>query len=247
MAHWSPRFAVFLVRAQWIDRRATSSFVVGITVQTAVLSLGLTQTQAGDAATVQAATRAALMVALTVCSLGAMSAFQNEYRYQTVWLTARDLGAFHRLMLTRAGAMVVVSMPAVVVPFVTALVVVGPREHAATIGLLVLATATVLVAYTHVLTLVLALTYDPARVVPWVRHVTLASLVGVVPFLSPPLISRAFPFVWLSDAALDGQAARSLTVAVAIAVGWSALGALALRRGVARAVGRRLLDNVEAR
>ena len=32
MARWSPRFGAFLVKAQWIDRRATSSFVVGITV-----------------------------------------------------------------------------------------------------------------------------------------------------------------------------------------------------------------------
>jgi RES domain-containing protein len=247
MARWSPRFAAFLVKAQWIDRKATSSFIVGITVQTAVLSLGLTQMQASDAAIVQAATRAALMVALTVCSLGAMSAFQNEYRYETVWLTARDLGSFHRLMFTRAVAMVVVSMPAVAVPFGTALVLVGPRERAAGIGLLALATGAVLVAYTHLLTLVLALTYDPARVVPWVRHVTLASLVGVVPFLSPPLVSRAFPFVWLSDAALDGRTVRPVVVAVAIAAGWSLLGTLVLRRGVARAVGRRLVDNVEAR
>ncbi len=247
MARWSPRFGAFLVKAQWIDRRATSSFVVGITVQTAVLSMGLVQTEASDPAIIQAATRASLMVALTVCSLGAMSAFQNEYRYQTVWFTARDLGVFHRLMLARSAAMVIVSLPAVLVPFGTAAVLVGPGDHGATIALLATGTSVVLVAFTHVLTLGLALVYDPARTVPWIRQVTLASLVGVVPFLSPPYVTRAFPFVWLTDAAPDGAVGRDVAVAVIIAVAWSTLAAAVLGPGVASTIGRRLVDNVEAR
>lgn len=246
MVHWSPRFGAFLVNVQWIDRRATSSFVVGLTLQTAILSGGLAQLDGDPGVVMEAAIRAALMVALTVCSLGAMSAFQNEYRYQTIWLTARDLRSFLGLMLARSGAMVVVASPAVLVPLAVAFVT-GEGVSLGAVGVLAVGMLVVLVAFTHVLTLVLALTYDPARVVPWVRQGTLAVLVGVVPVLSPPFLARLFPFAWLTTGAGAADPARDVGVAVGLSVLWASVATVALRRAVAATVERRLVDNVEAR
>ena len=41
MRAWSARYLFFLVWLQWVDRRATSSFLVGVSLQIVVLGMGL--------------------------------------------------------------------------------------------------------------------------------------------------------------------------------------------------------------
>lgn len=243
---WSLRYAALLIRIQWIDRSATSSFLIGITVQTAILSASIAQMGAeSPTAVLQAALRADLLVGLALCSLSAMSAFQNEFRFQTVWQTARDPRSLRRLMLARALGMVVVTMPALCVPFAVASFTLRGAALSATV-LMLLSVALVLTAFTHILTLALAVAYDPARVVPWIRQITMASLVGTVTFLSPAFIRQLFPFYWIEQMPATDSAWPVVWVLTTTLVLWVGC-VLALRRPSGTVIASRLTDNVEAR
>lgn len=248
MVGWSIRYLRLLVWLQWVDRRATSSFIVGITIQTAVLSLGLVQLRTLDGSSVlQAAVRASFLVGTALCALSAMSAFQNEFRYQTVWQTARDRRVFARLMLARALAMVIITAPALLVPFAVAAVLLGFTFSVGVAAAMAFLSLVVLVAFTHLLTTGLALTYDPARLVPWIRQVVMVVALGTVAFLSPEPVRYAFPFVWIERMALPGELWRSASLAVGVTLAWWLVGQAVMRGAAQRILDSRLIDNVESR
>lgn len=246
MRAWSAEGLLFLVWLQWVDRRATSSFVVGVTLQIGVLSAGLWQLRAEPQGVVLAgAVRAMFLVGTAVCALSAMSAFQNEFRFQTVWQTFRDTAGFGRLMLARALAMTVITAPALALPFVVAALI-TPESVWTAAGVYVVGLV-VLTAYTHVLTLGLAVAYRPAQVVPWIRQGVMVVALGTVTFLSPVWLRQAFPFVWLERMAEPGRFWGGAAVALVLTALWW-LGLRLLLAPVARrVVHRRLLDNVENR
>ena len=161
MRAWSARYLFFLVWLQWVDRRATSSFLVGVSLQIVVLGMGLWQLRGEPREVVLAgALRAVLLVGTAVCALSAMSAFQNEFRFQTIWQTFRDSAAFSRLMLARALAMTAITAVPMALPFAVA-VLIDPRDVWLALGMYAMSLL-VLTAYTHVLTLGLAVAYRPS-------------------------------------------------------------------------------------
>lgn len=248
MVGWSTRYLRLLVWLQWVDRRATSSFIVGITIQTAVLSLGLVQLRTLDGpAVLQAAVRASFLVGTALCALSAMSAFQNEFRYQTVWQTARDQRVFARLMLARALAMVIITAPALLVPFGVAIVVLDFSLSVGVVAAMAFLSLVVLVAFTHLLTTGLALVYDPARLVPWIRQVVMVVALGTVAFLSPEPVRSVFPFVWIERMAMPGELWRSAGLVVGITLAWWLVGQAVMGRASRRVLEHRLIDNVESR
>lgn len=249
MAVWSGRYLGFLVWLHWVDRRATSSFIVGITLQTAVLSFGLVQFRGeSESMIVQGAVRAAFLVGTAVCGLSAMSAFQNEFRYQTIWQTARDTRVFSRLMLVRALAMVVITAPAAATPFVVAVVVGDCCLPLPLVAVTYLMALVVLTAYTHILTLGLALTYDPARLVPWIRQAVMIVALGTVTFLSPSWVRSAFPFVWVERMALRPESVMgAASAALGLTLLWWLIAQLLMGPAMHRVLERRFLDNVEGR
>lgn len=248
MVGWSVRYLRLLIWLQWVDRRATSSFIVGITIQTAVLSLGLVQLRTLDApAVLQAAVRASFLVGTALCALSAMSAFQNEFRYQTVWQTARDQRVFAHLMLARAFAMVIITAPALLVPFIVATVLLGATVSVGVVAAMAFLSVVVLVAFTHLLTTGLALTYDPARLVPWIRQVVMVVALGTVAFLSPEPVRNVFPFVWIERMAVPGELWRSAGLTIGITGAWWLVGQALLRRPAREILTRRLTDSVESR
>ncbi len=248
MVRWSSSYLLFLIRIQWVDRKATSSFLIGISIQTVVLSLGLIQlSHLRDEAILEAAIRASVLVGTAICGLGAMSAFQNEFRYQTAWKTARDRSAFSSLMVARAFAMVAISSPSLAVPFATAYLVSQRSIPVGLVCLSYLVNMFVLVAFTHIMTLLLSLSYDPARAVPWVRQAVMILALGALGFLSPMWLRSLFPFLWIERILNPEQWLVALAWALLSTAFWWGAIWLATRELSWRALQTRLLDNVEAR
>ncbi len=248
MVRWSASYLLFLIRVQWVDRRATSSFLIGITIQTVVLSLGLIQlAEYRDAAILQAAIRASVLVGTAICGLGAMSAFQNEFRYQTAWKTARDKSAFAALLAARALAMVAISAPSLAVPFAVAFLVSRGTVPVGLVLVSYLITMFVLVAFTHIMTLLLSLSYDPSRAVPWIRQVIMIVALGTLGFLSPIWLRSMLPFLWI-ERILDPATWWQATIAaIGITLLWWLTTWFAVKELSWRALQKRLLDNVEVR
>ncbi len=248
MVRWSASYLLFLIRVQWVDRRATSSFLIGITIQTVVLSLGLLQlAEYRDAAILQAAIRASVLVGTAICGLGAMSAFQNEFRYQTAWQTARDKSAFAALLAARALAMVAISAPSLAVPFAVAFLVSRGTVPVGLVLVSYLITMFALVAFTHIMTLLLSLSYDPSRAVPWIRQVIMIVALGTLGFLSPLWLRSLLPFLWIEKILDPATWWQATIAAIGITLLWWLATWFAVKELSWRALQKRLLDNVEVR
>lgn len=246
MRAWWARYLLFLVWLQWVDRRATSSFLVGVSLQIVVLGMGLWQLREEPREVLLAgAVRAVLLVGTAVCALSAMSAFQNEFRFETIWQTFRDSAAFSRLMLARALAMTAITAVPMALPFVVA-VLIRPQDAWLALGMYAMSLL-VMTAYTHVLTLGLAVVYRPSQLVPWIRQGVMVVALGTVTFLSPPWLRQLFPFVWLERMAAPGMSGLAAGVTAGLTVVWWLLALLLLAPAARAVVHRRLLDNVESR
>ncbi|MEU6573879.1 hypothetical protein [Streptomyces sp. NPDC046805] len=246
------RFALFLVKVQWIDRRATSSFLMGITIQTALLTLGVWKSASAPGEALAMATRSALLTCTAIVFLAAMSNVQNEFRYGTVERVLLGKVPFSQLIGVRAAATAVVSSPAVVVPFLGAAVR-FPDLFSATTALLVLQVYVFLAALCYQSTLLLCQFRNPGTAVVWLRMAVLFLGLSVVPFPGSATLALFFPTGWMLKvaAAAHGTHPASATAAataafVVVTAAWTAACRLGLGRRTLTAVERNLTDGTEA-
>ncbi|WP_328341078.1 hypothetical protein [Micromonospora sp. NBC_00421] len=242
-------FALFLIRVQWIDRLATSSFLIGITVQTALLSLALYQNAETPREALVLATRAALLTCTAIVLLSAMSSVQNEFRYGTIEKVVLSAVSLPTLLLVRAAASAVVSSPAIVVPFLAAYArfpeLVGPRSL-----LVILLVYVSLAAVCYQSTLVLCQFRAPVGVVPWLRLGLLFVGLSVLPFTGAPLVALVLPTGWILQlVAASGPhaTATALTGFFAVTTAWTGLLWMLLRDRTMNRIERTLTDGAEAR
>ncbi|WP_320068102.1 hypothetical protein [Micromonospora sp. RTGN7] len=243
------KFALFLIRVQWIDRLATSSFLIGITIQTALLALALYQTAQTPAEALVLAARAALMTCTAIVLLSAMSSVQNEFRYGTIEKVVLGAVPISTLLLIRSAASAVVSSPAIVVPFLAAYArfpgLVGPRS------LLVILMAYVsLMAVCYQSTLVLCQFKAPIGVVAWLRLGLLFIGLSVLPFAGSELVSLVLPTGWiLRFVAATGPQAAAVAFAgfLAVTAAWTGLLWKALSGRMMSRIEESLTDGAETR
>lgn len=235
------RFTLLLIRVQWIDRRATSSFLIGITLQTAMLALALIHRATGPDHALVLACRAALLTCVTIVLLSAMSSVQNEFRYGTMENVLLGQVSFVRLLGIRAGACAVVMSPALCVPFAGAAVafpsVLGPRT------LLLLAMLYLcLAAICHQCTLLLCQFASPSAAVPWFRLALLSVGLSVVPFPMAQEMARLLPTGWIIAYASGVRAVVALPMFLATVSLWTCAVWLAFRGRLHRSIERSLVD-----
>lgn len=188
-------FLRIVLRTQWVDRRATSSFMVGATLQTGVLCVAFAvASPEGAEQSLIIATRIALMVVISVISLASMSLVQNEFRYQTIWRSFQSPRRFLRLLSYRAGASVLLCGGMIAAPFAVAVLWRGAVPAAA---IVVMASVFgVSVVMTYCLSTLIALCHNPTLATPWFRVVLLGCGMGLVPLLSPEWLRMMFPPAW---------------------------------------------------
>ncbi|MBA0053684.1 hypothetical protein E0L36_23305 [Streptomyces sp. AJS327] len=239
------RFLLFLIRVQWIDRIATSSFLIGITVQTGLLTTALHQ-RAGDAGeAVLLATRASMLTCTTIVLLSAMSNVQNEFRYGTVERILLGRVPFARVLGIRSGASAIVASPAIVVPYAGAALR-FPELLAPHTVLLVAMVYVCLGTLCYQATLVLCQLRNAALAVPWLRMFLLFVGLSVIPFEGSERLSLLLPTGWLVRFAADGGSDTSAYLTflafVAVCAAWTVGVWLLLRQRALRVVERNLTD-----
>lgn len=243
------KFALFLIRVQWIDRLATSSFLIGITIQTALLALAVYHTAETASEALVLATRAALLTCTAIVLLSAMSSVQNEFRYGTIEKIILGAVPMSRLLLVRAAASAIVSSPAILVPFLAAYVkfqdLLSPRSLA-----VVLMTYVSLAAVCYQSTLILCQFRAPAGVVPWLRLALLFVGLSVVPFPGSELLALILPTGWILRfvaASGSGDGGAALAGFVAVTAAWTGFLWMLLRGRTMSRIEKNLTDGAEAR
>jgi ABC-type transport system involved in multi-copper enzyme maturation permease subunit len=237
------RFLLFLIRVQWIDRRATSSFVIGITLQTALLTLAVYERAANPAQGLVMATRAAVLTCTAIILLAAMSSVRNEFRDGTAERVLLGAVPFTRLLVIRAAASAVVCSPAVVVPFAGAAAR-FPHLVSWHTAVLVAMVYLFLAALCHQASLLLCQFRDAAAPVPWLRMALLFAGLSVIPFPGSAAVALALPTGWILRFAQDPSWAAAAGFA-AVTAAWSAGIRLALGGRALRMIERNLSDGAE--
>lgn len=241
-------FFLFLVKVQWIDRKATSSFLVGITIQTALLTAAIWSTADAAADAQVMAVRSALLTCTAIIFLSAMSNVQNEFRYGTVERVLLGKVPFQQLLGVRSAASAVVSSPAVVVPFIGA----GARYPELFTWHMFLTIVMVYVflgTLCYQSTLLLCLFRNPAGAVVWLRMALLFLGLSVIPFRGSEVLSHVFPTGWLQSFATAGGTAETLRLGLAffaVTAVWTATAWGTLRTRTLRTVERNMTDGAES-
>ncbi|SDT68105.1 hypothetical protein [Actinoplanes derwentensis] len=241
------RFAAFLIRVQWIDRRATSSFLIGITLQTGILTLALTDQATDPSHALELACRAALLTGIGIALLSAMSSIHNEFRYGTMENVLLGRMSLSKLLAVRAAACAVVMSPAIVVPFVGAMTI-FPALVSARTAVLIGMVYGFLAVVGHQTTLLLSQFARPAAAVPWIRLLLLIVGISILPFPGAQPAALALPPGWIlryaDEAGSPGtpESLTTLAMFVLILVGWSVALGLTLRRRVGTKIEQRLVD-----
>ncbi|WP_336047950.1 hypothetical protein [Streptomyces sp. CA2R101] len=243
-----PRFLLFLIRVQWIDRLATSSFLIGITLQTAMLTLALVRTASAPDNALVLATRAAMLTCTAIVLLSAMSNIQNEYRYGTIERVLLGKLPFSRLIAVRSTASALVASPAIVVPFIGATLTFPSLLCTQTL-VLVLMVYVYLAALCYQSTLLLCQFKNSAAMVPWLRMFLLFIGLSVIPFPGSETLSLFLPTGWMLCVARSRDAGawglETIMFAAVIAV-WTGGVWLGLRNRSLRIIERNLTDGAEA-
>ncbi|MCF1598464.1 hypothetical protein [Streptomyces muensis] len=242
------RFFLFLIRVQWIDRLATSSFLIGITVQTALLTLALYRVADDAEHALVLATRASMLTCTAIVLLSAMSNIQNEFRYGTIERVLLGKVPFEGLLGVRSAASAIVASPAIIVPFIGAAVR-YPGLVAGHTMVLVIMVYIFLGTLCFQSTLLLCQFRNPSAMVPWVRMALLFLGLSVIPFEGSRFVSYFFPTGWILSFAHDTDAGSLVTnfvVFIGVVTVWTGGAWLGLRRRSHRLIEINLTDGVEA-
>lgn len=232
------RFFLFLLRVQWIDRLATSAFLIGITLQTFLLTASLTSIAESPEHAVVLATRAALLTSVGIILFSAMSNIQNEHRYGTMKNVLLSGTSFERLLWIRSASTAVVSSPAILVPFAGAAWI-YPALLGADLIFLVAMVYLFLACLCHQSTLILNSVRDPALFLPWLRAALLILGLTMIPFPGGEMIALFFPTGWILRFAIS-PGLEAAMIFLLVTAAWTGTFLLLLRGRVERRIERNL-------
>lgn len=195
-----------MIRTQWRDRIMTSSFLIGITLQTSLLSLAIVQKQAGENELLLLAVRASLFTGINILLFSAMSSLSNEFRYGTFEYTHLSAIGWNRVLLLRAMATSIISWPVVVGPFLAAMI----ASHG--LGLLRMGAFAggvffLLWIICYWMTYLLNLSEQPMTILPLLKYVLLIFGLNLVHIPLLTNISYLIPTYWFLQLIEPGKMA----------------------------------------
>ena len=189
------RFIFFLIKVQWKDRIATSSFLIGITIQTILLSFVVIQKSLSPENALQLAIKGSLLTCIGISLFSAMSSIQNEFRYATVESILLSKVSFFYLIWIRSLFTGIVSLPAICIPF---LAVIFAFPEAFNLRWLVcqISVYLTMVIIGFQSSFVLNVIQNPTVYVPWAKALILILGLKLVPFIGADSICKIFPLYW---------------------------------------------------
>lgn len=210
---------LLMVRTQWRDRIMTSSYLIGITLQTALLSWAILDSHGG----LILALRASLFTGISILLFSAMSSLSNEFRYGTFEYTSLGSLGWARVLLMRSLATSVISWPAIVGPF-TAAAWVSPNEGITRYILFGTGLFGLLWVICYWMSYLLNLAQQPAAFLPAFKYFLL--IIGLnlveVPWLDP--VAKVTPTYWyLRMARPETNLTEAAAGFLATVIGWTVL------------------------
>lgn len=210
---------ILMVRTQWRDRIMTSSFLIGITLQTILLSWAIVDQKGG----LVLALRASLFTGISILLFSAMSSVSNEFRYGTFEYTSLGSMGWARVLLWRSLATAVISWPAILGPFAAAAWV-SQGEGFALMTAFAAGSFVLLWVICYWMCYLLNLAEQPAAFLPAFKYFLL--IVGLnlvdVPWLEP--VAKVTPTYWyMRMAQSDADVAVCLTGLSVTVVVWTLL------------------------
>lgn len=221
-----------LLKIQWKDRIATSSFTFGLTIQMFSLSFHLWNSNADLATRINGALSAALYVSLNISLFFSLACIRNEFRFGTI----------HQILLTAANLPSLIRARAFVNTLLCSLSLIPPLCILIWLDPNLLIDGTILKLYALYFAAVFSQTVaacwivhtfkSPATDVLWLGYVYFLLGLNLIPTSFGATISRYFP----SGAALEMQTSNvSPLVAmsyVALFLAWTFIPTLTLKSRV---------------
>jgi hypothetical protein len=239
MKHILNSIKVF-VRLQWIDRVHTSSFVIGLTIQSFVLCLSVLDKSTNSAQAFVLATRASILTIVGITLFSAMSSVANDIRFGTFANLILSREHLYLIVFKRCAANTLVAFPTVIFPFVVA----SWRFGDLTIGLVLVAMTLIFWSVTCAgfqIALVLNSLSHPAKGVPWLRYIFIIVGLNLVPFAFVENLSKALPFYWIIHLSEDSVLSNAL-MALVTSLLWTFVAWLSLARRT-----RRILEDLQTK
>lgn len=231
-----------MVKTQWRDRIVTSSFLIGVTIQTLLLSMALFARSVDADSALLLAIRASCFTSVGILLFSAMSSIQNEFRFGTIENVIIGERGLNQLVAYRALATALICSPAIIVPFIFAFC----RFPFGFDGVIFM--SVIVMIYAYIFTLCYQLSFlinafaHPSTTISLLKFAVLAFGLRLIPISSAAEISLFLPSGWILALvgrevspwlALLGFLASSLA-ATALIYFW-------LRPRVERGVERRLI------
>lgn len=208
----------------------TSSFLIGITLQTAVLSLAIIEKQGGALLGV----RASLFSGISILLFAAMSSLTNEFRYGTFEYTHLGSLGWTRVLLLRSLATSLVCWPAVIAPFL-AVAYVAKGQGLVHLFLLACGVFLLLWIIGYWMSYALNLSEQPSTVLPAFKYILLISGLGLIDWSWVKFIAQVTPTYWfLKLAQADVDTSQVLLGLALTIVGWTFVTLVVIRPMVER-------------
>ncbi|HVJ64670.1 MAG TPA: hypothetical protein VM901_05395 [Bdellovibrionota bacterium] len=225
------------VRLQWIDRVNTSAFLIGLSIQTAVLCLSIFDKSQNSGEAFALAVRASLLNIIGITLFAAMSSLANDIRFGTFSYLLLSREHIFWIVFKRCLANTVVSFSSVVFPFAVA-VVKFPELASVNLVLALLAIFVAVSCAGFQIALVLNTLDHPIRGVPWMRYFYLLVGLNMLPFAWIEWSSKFLPFYWILDLhALEGGSLfAQFAASVGLSLGWTLVAWVLLAHKTLRSV-----------
>lgn len=208
------------VRLQWIDRVNTSAFLIGLSIQTAVLCLSIWDKSDSAQSAFVLAVRASFLTVVGITLMAAMSSLANDIRFGTFSYLMLSREHVFVIVFKRCFANTIVSFTTVLFPFAMAMFKFPELLSPWVFMVLALIFVSVTCAGFHIALIVNAFSH-PARGVPWLRYMYLIVGLSLLPVSSLEVASHAFPFYWILN--LYGQSGSEFLLTSLVVLGLNAL------------------------
>lgn len=229
-----PSFFALMIRLQWIDRAATSSFLVGITLQTFILALAVFETSGSAVHAVDLAVRGSVFSVVGILMFSSMSAITNDFDLGTAENALLGAMPFSRLVAYRAAATALISAPAIVAPFAAAALRWPELLGRPAFALRAIEVSALAVLLGYQLSWILNAFASPRHALQWARLAILIVGLNLLPLPGLREAALLFPTAWI----LRGDSLGFWATCAA----WTALVQLFLVDRVVDAFELRLLD-----
>ncbi|MDX7987338.1 hypothetical protein FE392_08340 [Xenorhabdus sp. 12] len=186
---------VFFTKIQWKERIVTSSFLIGISLQSVIFAISCYLYNGENNSALFFTIRAGLFTCIGILLFSAMSNISNEFKFETISYVISSGTPFYKIILLKSAANGLISLPAIIIPFLGYLM----RDVNFHVEIIFYMIGELLFAcvFCFVISFFINLWKQPALALPWFGYIMF--IIGLDLFNIPYFnaLSMLFPSYWL--------------------------------------------------